>query len=241
MKNKQLILATDLDGTFLAGSEQEKTQFYQLLSEQKNTISVIFVTGRTLNLVKELYTSGFNFIPDYIIADHGTIVVHGHNFEYVETLQAEIIKQWNQSKHDQLRQLLQTQAVEEQPFNPPYRHAYYYDNLRFNHDCVVDIEALGFECILSHDVFLDILPSGFNKGSTLQKLITGLKVSPEKILTCGDSLNDLPLFKTGYKSVAVGNAEASLVEKIQSMDNVFHSQHPGVLGIIDGLMNWSVF
>lgn len=60
MKNKNLILATDLDGTFLEGSAQDKAAFYQLLAENKDTISVIFVTGRTLNLVKELLTDSSN-------------------------------------------------------------------------------------------------------------------------------------------------------------------------------------
>jgi len=126
VKNKELIIATDLDGTFLEGSGREKAQFYQFLSEEKDDIAVVFVTGRTLGLVKNLYAGGFDFIPDYIIADHGSVIVKGDDFEYVEDIQSQIIKKWEQAKHDELKFLLSTQAVQEQPFNPPYRHAYYY-------------------------------------------------------------------------------------------------------------------
>ena len=49
------------------------------------------------------------------------------------------------------------------------------------------------------------------------------------------SLNDLSLFQTGLKSVAVGNSEPKLIHEIKKLSNVFQSPHPGLYGIIDGL------
>jgi len=239
MKNKKLIIATDLDGTFLEGSDSEKGQFYQFLSQAKDNIAVIFVTGRTLGLVKNLYDGSFDFIPDYIIADHGSVIVKGDNFEYVEDVQSQIIKKWEQAKHDELKFLLNTQAVQEQPFNPPYRHAYYYHKGLFDKSIIPKILSLGFECTLSHDVYLDILPATIGKGSTLKKLIDNMGCNSDKVITCGDSLNDLPLFEAGYKSIAVSNSEPALLTKIEKMGNVFLSKFPGISGIKDGLNNYS--
>ena len=56
--NYSLILATDLDGTFLGRSEQQRADFYQYL--QKNR-------GRDLDLVRELYDYPNFPKPDYII------------------------------------------------------------------------------------------------------------------------------------------------------------------------------
>ena len=240
MKNKELIIATDLDGTFLEGSGREKAQFYQFLAEEKDDIAVVFVTGRTLGLVKNLYAGGFDFIPDYIIADHGSVIVKGDDFEYVEDIQSQIIKKWEQAKHDELKFLLSTQAVQEQPFNPPYRHAYYYQNEFFDKSIIPKIVSLGFECTLSHGVYLDILPATIGKGTTLKMLIDKMGCSAEKVIACGDSLNDLPLFETGYKSVAVGNSEPALLSKIEKMDNVFLSKFPGISGVKDGLNSYQV-
>jgi len=193
------------------------------------------VTGRTIGLIKKLYQGGLDFIPDYMIADHGTVIVKGDNFEYVQEVQAQVIEKWEEAKHDELRALLKTQAVQEQPFYPPYRHAYYYNKERFDHSIIPEIVSLGFECILLHDVYLDILPATIGKGTTLTKLVESVGCSGDTVIACGDSLNDLPLFEAGYKSIAVGNSEPALLPKIENMDHVFLSEFPGIRGIIDGL------
>jgi hydroxymethylpyrimidine pyrophosphatase-like HAD family hydrolase len=84
-------------------------------------------------------------------------------------------------------------------------------------------------------MYLDIVPKGVNKGSTLLNLLDILNLNHESVITCGDSLNDLSLFQTGLKSVAVGNSEPKIIEKIKTLTNVFQSTHPGLYGIIEGL------
>ncbi len=237
MHNK-ITLATDLDGTFLHGSEAEKQQLYDFLRTNKAEYSVIFVTGRTLDLVKDLYASDFDFIPDYIIADHGTVIVHGSNHHPVEPLQSKVIAQWQQSKHESLLKLLNDEpSITIQPFNPPYRHAYYYGSEVTKNRLSPKIEALGFECIVYSGVYLDILPKEFNKGKTLLYLLDQLQVDHNNVITAGDSLNDLPLFTTGLPGIVVGNAESNLIPHVAAMDNIYLSPYQGVSGIIDGLIN----
>mgnify|MGYP000986039489 CR=1 FL=1 len=45
----QLILATDLDGTFLAGSAAHRQRLYRLI-DQHPGIALIFITGRGLEI-----------------------------------------------------------------------------------------------------------------------------------------------------------------------------------------------
>jgi hydroxymethylpyrimidine pyrophosphatase-like HAD family hydrolase len=45
-----MLLATDLDGTFLGGKSSYKQQLYQLIRENKD-IRLVFVTGRSLATV----------------------------------------------------------------------------------------------------------------------------------------------------------------------------------------------
>ena len=238
MHNKY-ILATDLDGTFLQGSNVAKQQFYDFLTTNKSQFSVIFVTGRTLKLIEELYSTGFDFIPDYIIADHGTVIVDGKNHQPVEPLQSTVIEQWEKSDHAALLKLLNDEpTISRQPFNPPYRHAYYYQSELIMDRLLPQIETLEFECVASSGVYLDILPKNFNKGATLLYLLDQIKANNNKVITAGDSLNDLPLFKTGYPSIVVGNAEANLIPIVAEMENIYVSAYPGVSGIVDGLINY---
>src|SRR5690606_20978101 len=87
----------------------------------------------------------------------------------------------------------------------------------------------------SADKYLDVLPQGVNKGSTLTKLVQHLGVDPGNVLVAGDTLNDLSLYHTGYRGVVVGQAEAGLSEATAGMDNVHHARSPGAGGILEAI------
>lgn len=231
----KLALATDLDGTFLEGNDEVKRFFYPELSRLRNEILLLYTTGRSVDTVEYFCRNKFLPYPHYIIADHGTHIVEGENFTDLEDLQYPISKAWNNG-NERLKHLLSNEiGIELQPINPPYRVAYYYDLYSLKKDTLQKINEHGYDYILSCDMYLDIVPHGVNKGSSLLKLANYLSINHEIIVTCGDSLNDLSLFQTGLKSIAVGNSEPKLVTEIQKLNNVYHSKHAGLLGIIDGL------
>jgi sucrose-6-phosphatase len=49
----KLILATDLDGTFLEGDDRVKQSFYSELFRLREHVMLIYVTGRPIEIVKE--------------------------------------------------------------------------------------------------------------------------------------------------------------------------------------------
>lgn len=231
----QLILATDLDGTFLEGSLQLKAQVYPAINALRDHIRLIYTTGRTVKDVQSFCLNGHLPLADFVIADHGTHIVDGENFVEVEALQQPIVAQWNNANAAIKSMLADDAGIELQPYRPPYRVAYYYDPDLLQPVTLEKIIAAGFDPLLSCDMYLDILPRGVNKGSSLLKLLDWFKLPRESTVVCGDSLNDLSLFHTGLEGVAVGNAEPALVEKIQQLPNVYHSPYPGLLGVLDGL------
>lgn len=237
----QLALATDLDGTFLEGDLPTKTYFYNELLRLRDHIVLIYVTGRPIVTVAQFCTSGYLPHPHFIIGDHGTHIVDGTHFTPVEHLQNPIIQKWNNS-NDALKELLGEEiGIQLQPINPPYRVAYYYDPRLLKDQTLEKITLAGFDLILSCDMYLDIVPRGVNKGSSLLKLTRDLHIDDNIVITCGDSLNDLSLFQTGLKSVAVSNSEPKLIEEIKTLNNVYLSRFPGLLGIIDGLRFYDRF
>lgn len=237
MSQYQLILATDLDGTFLEGDSQVKHFFYHELQRLRDQVMLIYTTGRPVETVERFCKEGYLPVPDFVIGDHGSHVVDGEHFEMISSLQNPIIEKWNNG-NTQLKTLLQHDpGIRLQPIDPPYRVAYYYDPHFLQAETVTKITDAGFDVILSCDRYLDILPPSVNKGSTLLNLLHYLNMNHDLVITCGDSLNDLSLFKTKLKSVAVGNSEPNLIKEINAcqLENVYHSQYPGILGIIDGL------
>ncbi|MFE1745018.1 HAD family hydrolase [Coleofasciculus sp. H7-2] len=75
------------------------------------------------------------------------------------------------------------------------------------------------------------MPKGISKSPTLLKFIEEMRLNAENAIACGDTLNDVSLFETGWKGIAVGNSDPKLVEKIQTMENVYYSPYPGLMGI----------
>ena len=237
IKNNTLVLATDLDGTFLGGSPQERQEFYDYLESHRDRLLRIFVTGRSLEFTLRLYDDKKLRIPrpDYIIGDVGTTVYEGKTLKPVAEVQNWIANIWGNSSEFAQQLLVDEPGLTLQPLSPEYRVSYYYQPDQNQQRIIQKIQDAGFQCITSADKYLDILPKGVAKGSTLLQLIDLLNLSPQQVITSGDSLNDLPLFETGLNSIAVGNSELKLVEKIQTLKNVYYSDLPGVTGIWDGL------
>ena len=60
------------------------------------------------------------------------------------------------------------------------------------------------DLLYSADRYLDFLPRGVNKGSTLRRLVHDLGIDMNQVLVAGDTLNDLSMFEQGFRGVCVG-------------------------------------
>ena len=236
--NYSLVLATDLDGTFLGGSEQQRSEFYQYLQNNRDDLLLVFVTGRDLGFIEELSQQPGFPRPDYIIGDVGTTIVSGKTFEPLAEVQDWVAEIWSDANERVKEMLAEEPGLELQPVPTERRVSYYYKPDKLEPSTVEKITAAGFDCILSADLYLDVMPKGVSKGPTLLKFIEALNLNSDNVITAGDTLNDFSLFETGLKGIAVGNAEDKLVELIRTMNNVYHSPHHGVAGIWDGLKSY---
>lgn len=237
MTSPNLVLATDLDGTFLGGSDDHRRILYSHLSARHDA-SVIFVTGRDIDFIAELLETPGMPRPRYIVGDIGTSVFDGETLKPVAELEAPIAAAWNNSG-DRVRAMLADEAgltLQDTPFR--YRVSYDYDPAVLSPRSVAKVEAAGFDCLLSADRFFDVLPRGVSKGTTLTRLVETLGIDREIVLVAGDTMNDLSLFQAGFKGVAVGNSEPRLARAVERMRNVYSSRQPGAAGIADAIRHF---
>src|SRR5690606_30962609 len=89
----RMLLATDLDGTFLGGTTEKKQILYQLIRNHPD-IDLVFVTGRGIETVLPLLHDPSIPTPDYIIADVGATVVDGSTLLSVASIQSGIERRW---------------------------------------------------------------------------------------------------------------------------------------------------
>lgn len=249
---RPLVLATDLDGTFLGGDAAHCQALYQWLHDlrtrQPQWLTLIFVTGRDLPFIRDLVADGFVPHPDYVIGDVGTTVAGGAAIEPLPELEREIAERWRQgapsieAARAAVRALLANEpSLREQ--DTPFRHrmSYWYEPALLAAATLQKIEAAGYDALLSADTFLDVLPRGIAKGPTLLRLMAHLGLAANEVLVAGDTLNDLSLFETGCRGVAVGNSEPALLQRLDALPNggaprIHRSPAPGAAGILDAVL-----
>ncbi|NSL89029.1 HAD-IIB family hydrolase [Chitinophaga sp. Mgbs1] len=227
-----MLLATDLDGTFLGGSEAHREELYTLI-RSRNDIQLVFVTGRGIRSVLRLLEDETIPKPEYIICDVGATVTHLASLAPVEPVQSGIASLW---PGDHVReQLKAVEGLLHQEAHQQYRCSYYYDD-------ATDIEAarevaasLHCDLLLSAGKYLDILPRGVSKGNTLQQLLGVMALPHQQVLVAGDSMNDYSMFEMGFKGVVVGEAEPELVVRTSGMKNVLQAGHSGAGGILEAM------
>jgi len=233
-----MLLATDLDGTFLGGKSLHKQELYRLIRNNKS-IRLVFVTGRGLETVIPLLNDPIIPNPDYIICDVGATVVNGHTLEPVVEIQGETEKSWpgTFAIMDCLNDLgLQYQAVPQQR-----RCSYYTGDESVVEEVRKRTEPYGCNVIYSAGKFLDVLPKNINKGTTLVKLVKYLNAENEQVLVAGDTLNDLEMYRCGFKGVVVGNAEQKLIEHTNGIANLYYANTEGAGGILEAMVNFEAF
>ena len=240
-REPQLVLVTDLDGTLLGGPTAERRRFYRWLAEQRQQVLHVFCTGRDLRsiarVLREDEPIGLG-APHLVIGDVGCTVACGQSLLPLPLAVEPIDVRWRLLE-PRLAALLEGQpGLELQPVSSNRRLAYFVDLELFDHGLIARLEAEGAHCVLSDNRYFDVLPAGVNKGATLLELLAWLELDPARVVTAGDTLNDLAMFETGLAGVMVGNAEPALLAHLPRLPSVYRARGEGCAGITEGLRHF---
>lgn len=253
-----LVLATDLDGTFAGGSRSDRERLQQILAASSET-TLIYITGRSVPAALALISEAGLPHPEVLIADVGTTIRHGPDLAPASALEAEIAEHWPGGDLVRTR-LAGLDTIIEQEVRSPYRVSY--SPVATAHlaaashppvelpGTVLEANAtalaaarellaeLPVDVLGSAGIYLDVLPRGVNKGTTLRRVLRWLGHADDDVLVAGDSLNDLALFETGLAGVAVGNSEPELISRLAGRESVFLARGHGAAGILEALVHF---
>ncbi|HEX7051937.1 MAG TPA: HAD family hydrolase [Longimicrobiales bacterium] len=235
-RRTSLVLATDLDGTFAGGTADERARLQRAIAAIPESM-LIYVTGRCVAATRELMEEAGLPRPDVLIADVGTTVVDGADFAPIAEIETALGRNWPGAAPIRDR-LDGVPGLAEQDVEAPRRVSYHVadgDVEGAAERAAERLEGLPVELVGSAGIYLDVLPAGVNKGTTLRRLLAWLRRPETDVVVAGDSLNDLALFDTGLAGVAVGNCEPALRERIDGRAHVYLADGHGAAGILEAL------
>jgi sucrose-6-phosphatase len=244
------LLVTDLDHTLVphpfSGDTPALTELNQYLTAQRQThgSKLVYATGRSLKLYKELETAAQLLQPDILITAVGTAIYQSG--EQLDPIWANHLAQdWDVAIVHQITQ----QFPQLQPQPASEQSAYKVSFFLKPEDAILlpklktqltdrNIQA---QVIYSSDKDLDILPQRADKGKALTYVRELLGFPPDRTIACGDSGNDIALFTENTLGIIVGNARSELRQWHQTNPNRQHylAQSPGAAGILEGLKHFN--
>ncbi|SOE14663.1 HAD superfamily hydrolase (TIGR01484 family) [Hoeflea halophila] len=238
LNTRRFVLATDLDGTFLGGSEEDRRRLYGWIEDNRDTVGLIFVTGRDPEFIGELCRERGVPWPDYAVGDVGTTIATVSSETGVAPiahLEEEIAARWANAGDKVKARLEGHPGLTLQPTDFRYRVSYDLDPDAFDRSACGIVEEMGHQWLISDNRYFDVLPEGVSKGPSLRRLVEHLAIEPHRVLCAGDTLNDLSMLECGLPAVAVGNSEPSLVERVLHLEHLHMAQAHGAAGILEAI------
>lgn len=231
-----MLVATDLDGTFLAGDPEKRHQLYHLISSHPR-IQLVFVTGRGMEAVMPILSDPAIPRPDYLICDVGGTIIDGSTMQPVYELQSEIERIWPGDLQIEAA-LAHVPGLVRQDVPQERRCSFFCEQSAVSEEVARIVAELDCDLLYSADRYLDVLPKGVNKGATLRRLVQYLEVDQTEVLTAGDTLNDLSMLTGEFLGVCVGGSEPGLIRATADISRVLHASSAGCGGILEAFSHY---
>lgn len=236
MKRDNLLLCTDLDRTIIPNGYQPehpeaREQFRQLCALPE--ITLVYVTGRHQQLVRQAIEQYALPSPDFAITDVGTRIYRLDQTEWHELLpwQEQIAADWRGKTHHQLQRALssnQELQLQEQSKQNDFKLSYYLPLDAEREKILKQVEQQLIELDVAASLIwsideaeqiglLDVLPRNATKLHGIEFLQHQLGYPREQLLFAGDSGNDLQVLASPIRSILVANAEQQIKQQAQQL------------------------
>ncbi|MEM8827950.1 MAG: sucrose-phosphate phosphatase [Cyanobacteria bacterium P01_G01_bin.19] len=242
------LFVTDLDNT-LVGDDVALSRLNQELKShrQKYNSKIVYATGRSLYLYRLLAEAKSLLAPDALITSVGTEMYFDRQHENYDPEWAKILSQgWDREEIVAIAsqfEELQSQPNSEQN---PFKISYYLAQAvapEIIERLQTALKQNGFDIkiIYSAGQDLDLLPKNGDKGLAVKFLREKWDIPAEKTIVCGDSGNDISMFKGQEKGLIVGNAKPELLNWYEANrnDTIHLAQSECAGGILEGLKHFS--
>jgi sucrose-6-phosphatase len=206
-------IVTDLDNT-LVGNSAATQEFNQKILKWESRVGLIYATGRSYESAKQLQKSENLLEPHYWITGVGSEIYHQGELD--QSWSEHLTHQWHRSKILDLAADFPELTSQPNESQNDFKISFYlYENADEILNQLRDrIDKAGFaaQVVYSSREDLDILPVRCDKGLAMRHLMVALGLTNGNTIVCGDSGNDIGLFKQNTLGVIVNNAQGELLD-----------------------------
>ncbi|MBH8562926.1 sucrose-phosphate phosphatase [Nostoc sp. CENA67] len=258
---KHFLFVSDLDHTLVGEGDEALKGLYELNQElerhrQEYGTKIVYATGRSLTLYKQLALEKSLLEPDALITSVGTEVYLDQYYDAPDSQwSTKLSDGWNRELIADFidanfpNELIPQQESEQRPFKVSYlikeeAAKEILDELKF----LLEKQNLKFKITHSssastkqNSLDVDILPLNADKGLAVKYIQQRWGFSAEKTVVCGDSGNDISLFSVGEeRGILVGNARPELLAWYDNnkTEYRYYARGRAANGIIEGLRHF---
>ncbi len=237
------LLITDIDNT-LTGDDAGLAALIEELHQHSDRVGFGIATGRSLKDLKDLLADLKLPPPDVVISSAGTEIHYRRELVPDKTWEKHIRYQW---QPDKVREVLAKlpgfflQSSKDQSFTkiswqidpkvspglPEVRR-------------ILRSAGLRTKVILSHGIFLDVIPARAGPGLCIRHLGIKWGFPPERLLVAGDSGNDEEMLRGGTLGIVVGNYSDEL-KHLRNRPRIHFTKGCHAWGVIEGIRYYDFF